>query len=301
MKIALFANATRRDSLALARELAAFLKQKKLELFARDEDSGHMGATPLSQVKGKLDLIISIGGDGSILRLVHNYPELDAPILGINLGHLGFLTEAPAGQAKRAIEGVLEGRYRVERRLMLEGLTDNKERFFAVNEVVIHRGANPRLIDLSIDVDGSYLNTFSADGIIVSTPCGSTAYSLAAGGPILAADLDACVITPIAPHAISNRPIVLLPKEKITITYLSSYEPVDVIYDGFSRSHLRTGEVLHLKKSSKTFNLVSLSDSDYFATLRSKLGWSGQLRYSQINSGYELEKEKSHHNTNGLE
>ena len=139
------------------------------------------------------------------------------------------------------------------------------------------------LIDLSIHVDGTYLNTFSADGIIVATPSGSTAYSLAAGGPIITPELNAFVITPISPHTISNRPIVLMPKLHIEVQYLSSYIQVEITYDGFSRHTLRTNEIFSIKKATKTFKMVSLNRSDYFSTLRSKLGWSGQVRYSQLN------------------
>jgi NAD+ kinase len=170
---------------------------------------------------------------------------------------------------------------------MMEGLTRSKDRFFAVNEIVIHRAHNPSLIDLSIHVDGTYLNTFSADGIIVATPSGSTAYSLAAGGPILTPEIDAFVITPICPHTISNRPLVLMPKEKIEVQYLSPYAPVEITYDGFSRFTMQTDEVFTIFKSKKKYKLVSLKRNDYFSTLRSKLAWSGQLRFSQLNPRLE--------------
>lgn len=284
MKIALFANLKRKEAFELASEVIAFLKKNSIELFTRDEDAEELKLKKLSSAPlCCLNFALSIGGDGSILRLIHSYPALEAPIVGINLGHLGFMTEIRANECFECLQQLLDGDYRIEKRLMMEALTSKKEHFFAVNEIALHRSKNPCLIDLSIHVDGKYVNTFSADGIIVSSPSGSTAYSLAAGGPILAPDLEALCITPIAPHTISNRPIVLMPKEKIEIQFLGNLEPIDILYDGFSRYQLASSEVLTIYKSKKTFNLALFPHTDYFATLRTKLGWAGQVRYSQLN------------------
>lgn len=284
MKIALFANMRKRDSFIIAKEVTQFLREHKATVVARDEEAEELGVPPLSSISpSALDCLISLGGDGTILRLVHSYSQLDAPILGINLGHLGFMAEVPLSDLYLSLEDLLTGEYKVEERVMMEGITFSGEHCFAVNEMVIHRAHNPSLIDLSIHVDGTYLNTFSADGIIVSTPSGSTAYSLAAGGPIITPELNAFVITPISPHTISNRPIVLMPKHHIEVQYLSSYSPVEITYDGFSRYTMRTNEIFSIKKATKTFKMVSLNRSDYFSTLRTKLGWSGQVRYSQLN------------------
>jgi NAD+ kinase len=143
---------------------------------------------------------------------------------------------------------------------------------------VIHRGQNHSLVELSIHVDGTYVNSFLADGVILATPTGSTAYSLAAGGPILSPTLDAVVITPICPHTTSNRPLVLTADREILIEYKSPYGPVEVRADGLEVYPLETSESLLIKRSSHTFNLVHLQRHDYFATLRTKLGWSGKLR-----------------------
>lgn len=239
---------------------------------------------PLSSVPPhSIDCLISLGGDGTILRLVHHFPHLEAPILGINLGHLGFMADVPLSDLYPSLEELIAGHYRIEERVMMEGVTFSGERCFAVNEMVIHRAHNPGLIDLSIHVDGVYLNTFSADGLIISTPNGSTAYSLAAGGPILTPDLNAFVITPISPHTISNRPIVLMPKKKIEVQYLGSQTPIEITYDGFSRNTMEMNEIFTICKSVRTFKMVNLKRTDFFSTLRTKLGWVGQVRYSQLN------------------
>ncbi len=284
MIIALFANLKKKLSFKVAKEVASYLQEKGVNVVARDEEAADLDVPPLSSIDpDKVDFIISLGGDGTILRVVHHFPQLDAPILGINLGHLGFMTEVPQTALYSSLDELLSGAYTVEERLMMEGITPSQERCFAVNDMVIHRSRNPSLIDLSIHVDGKYLNTFSADGIILSTPNGSTAYSLAAGGPILTPEIIAFVITPISPHTISNRPIVLMPKEKIEVQYLSPYDPVEMTYDGFSRYALSTNEVFTVTPSKRTFKIVSLERRDYFATLRTKLGWTGQIRYGELN------------------
>ena len=274
----------KRESFTIAQQITQFLQAKNVTVVARDEEAEKLSVPPLSTIPPHtIDCLISLGGDGTILRLIHHFPHLQAPLLGINLGHLGFMTDIPLTELYSCLEELAAGEYTIEKRIMMEGKTANGDICFAVNEMVIHRSRNPSLIDLSIHVDGVYLNTFSADGIIVSTPNGSTAYSLSAGGPILTPDLNAFVITPISPHTISNRPLVLMPKQTIEVQYLSAYDPVEITYDGFSRHTLSTHETFTLYKSKRTFNMATLKRTDYFSTLRTKLGWSGQVRYSQSN------------------
>lgn len=288
MIISLFANMNKRESFSVAKKMIDFLSARNVTVIARDAEAKELQVPPLSSVPAHaIDFLISLGGDGTILKLVHSFPHLSAPILGINLGHLGFMAAIPLHDLIPSLEELLAGTYTVEERVMMEGYVAGPERFFAVNEVVVHRSSNPSLIDLSIHVDGNYLNTFSADGIILSTPSGSTAYSLAAGGPILTPELDAFVLTPISPHTISNRPIVLMPKQRIEIQYLSPYEPVEITYDGFSRYRLHTNETLNLVKAGRRFKMINLQRTDYYSTLRKKLGWSGQVRYSELNHRFE--------------
>lgn len=282
MIVALFANMKKKESFTIAKQITQFLHEKNVDVFSRDDEAEELHVPPLSSIPSdSINCLISLGGDGTILRLIHNFPHLKAPILGINLGQLGFMAEIPLVDLYPSLEDMVKGHYKVEERMMMEGITCSQERCFAVNEVVIHRSRHPTLIDLSIHVDGTYLNTFSADGIIISTPSGSTAYSLAAGGPILTPDLNAFVITPISPHTISNRPIVLMPKEKIEVQYLSSYDPIEIAYDGFSRYTMHPNEIFTVVKSERTFKMMHLGRTDYYSTLRTKLGWSGQIRYSQ--------------------
>lgn len=279
MIIALFVHITKNHSKPIAIGIREFLTDHKVQVVAEDDIAHHIGADPLSSVDpSKVDFIISLGGDGTILRALHLHPQIDAPILGINLGSLGFMADITIEEIYPSLESLLEGKFTVQERLMMEAETLKHETCFAINEVVIHRAHNPSIIDLAIYVDGHYLNTFSADGVIVATPNGSTAYSLAAGGPILTPELNALVLTPISPHTISNRPIVLLPKEELQVRYLSEYESAEITYDGHSHYKMHRGEVLRVRCAKRKFKLINMHHYDYYATLRTKLNWTGKLK-----------------------
>ncbi len=282
MIIALFPNELKDPSLTISQSITQFLKERGVTVVVEEPLASLLGASPLDT--DNLDSIhfsLSLGGDGTILRLMHRYPTLRSPLLAINLGSLGFLADIPLTDIYPSLEDLLEGRFTIQHRMMIEGHNSHGEGGFAMNEVVIHRAHNPSLIDLAIYVDGLYLNTFSADGMILSTPSGSTAYSLAAGGPIVAPDLEAFIITPICPHTISNRPIVLMPKKEVRIQYLSPRQAVEVSYDGIYHSTLETLASLIAFPSLRRFSFVKLARHDYFSTLREKLRWEGKLRNSQ--------------------
>lgn len=279
MHIALFPNTAKKNSKDIAINIREYLNAQGVSVVTQDEEAEVIGAIPLSSVDpAMIDFIISLGGDGTILRQMHRHPQLTAPIVGINLGSLGFLADIPVSDIYPSLQDLLHGNFRIQERIMIQGQSIHNDISFAVNEIVIHRAQNPGLIDIGIHVDGIYLNTFSADGLILSTPSGSTAYSLAAGGPILTPELDAFVLTPICPHTISNRPIVLMSNQVIQVQYLSEYAPVEVVFDGFSRFMMATGEVLKVSLSPRKFSLVCLRKHDYFSTLRTKLGWTGKLK-----------------------
>lgn len=279
MIIALFPNEQKKQSYDLARGIRDFFKPHNIEVVAEDAKAEEIGCPKLSSIDPKdIQFMITMGGDGTILRLSSQYSHLDAPIVGINLGHLGFMADIPISDIFPSLQNLIDGKYEVEERMMIETVTPDNKEVHAVNDIVIHRSLNHSLVALSVHVDGVYLNTFEADGIIISTPNGSTAYSLSAGGPILCPPLEAFAITPICPHTISNRPIILGAEQKIEIQYISDYDPVEVRADGLDNFELKTGEALSFKKSSRRFKLVNLLRQDYFSTLRTKLAWSGKLR-----------------------
>lgn len=277
MIIAIFPT-NKTPSRQLAKEIQQFLTQRNITVVAEDEDAEEIGAVPMSQINPlEIDFLLSMGGDGTILRLVHKYEHLKAAVLGINLGHLGFMADVPLSDLYPSLQDLIKGAYRIEERVTIEGRLMQGGRCFAVNDIVVHRGKNPSLVEMAIHVDGVYLNTFQADGIIVATPTGSTAYSLAAGGPILIPTLEALVLTPISPHTISNRPLVLTSTQEIQIQSLAD-EPLEVRADGLVHYELRPKDIFRITRNAKNFRLVSLLRRDYFSTLRTKLGWAGKLR-----------------------
>jgi len=279
MKIALFLNSQKDEAWKIAREILGYLQARGVEIFVEDEIAGALQCKPLSEVDPQsIAFRISLGGDGTILRFLHRYKEISAPLVGINLGGLGFLADVPVSQIFVSLDHLLNGDFIIEERLVIEGQSHGREPILAFNDIVFHRGLNPSLIELSVTVDGNFLNTFSADGLIIATTTGSTAYSLAAGGPIITPYIKALALTPISPHTISNRPLVLLPKYEIVVQYLSHTFPIEVRYDGIEGYPLYQNEVCSIKISKKVFPLVTFPYQDYFSTLRSKLGWSGKLK-----------------------
>ncbi|MDN3506264.1 MAG: NAD(+)/NADH kinase [Simkaniaceae bacterium] len=279
MIIAIFPHSQKKESKNLAIGITEYLTARGATVVAEDKMAKELGAAPLSKVdEDQIEFLLSMGGDGTILRLVHEYNHLGAAIVGINLGHLGFMADVPVSEIYPSLQDLIQGDYTIDERITLEGeLADGSENF-AVNDIVVHRGKNPSLVEMAIHVNGTYLNTFLADGLILSTPNGSTAYSLAAGGPIVTPDLESIIITPISPHTISNRPIVLSADQEIQIQYLSQRHPLEVSADGITNHELASGDVLKVRQSEKIFRLVNLTRHDYFATLRTKLGWSGKIR-----------------------
>jgi NAD+ kinase len=278
MLIALFPNEKKKHSFELAIQIREFFNDRGISVVAEDEKAASIGAEPLSTVDtSQIKFLISMGGDGTLMRIAHRYSHLDAPILGINLGHLGFMADIPADDIFRSLEDLLKGDYQIDERLALQTTYKDKT-LRSVNDVVVHRAHNYSLIELAIYLDDVYVNTFVADGVILATPNGSTAYSLAAGGPILSPGLEAMVLTPISPHTISNRPIVLMPHHRIEIEYLSHYDPIDVRADGLDAIELPSKGRIQIVRSDKPFRLVNLKRHEYFSTLRSKLAWSGKLK-----------------------
>ncbi len=279
MKIALFANELKGQAPEVLKGLSHYLRERGAEIPIEQVDlSPPIAPESLREAIATCDFIVSIGGDGSILHLVHRIGIPHPPLIGVNLGSLGFLADIPVQEMLSGFDAIYRGAYHISERLIIEGSVSQRFNNFAVNEIAVHRGDHPNLIDLAIHVDGQFVNTFSADGMIIATSSGSTAYSLAAGGPIVTPSLPALILTPICPHTISNRPIVIMPKESLTIELWHGAKRVDVAFDGQKPEHLHQGETIDIRISDHTFKLVTLATSDFFTTLRTKLGWAGSLR-----------------------
>lgn len=224
-----------------------------------------------------VDLLLSLGGDGTMLRGARLGCQRGIPVLGVNLGHLGFLSVAGPDTAVDALRRLVRGQYVVERRIAIAArVGDAGPESLAVNDVVIHKGGVARVIRLAVAVDGEQVGTYSADGIIVATPTGSTAYSMSAGGPIVVPSVDAFVITPISPHTLAVRPLVVPAAATVAIRVLDPVpapEELLVSLDGQGTAHLAPRQDVTVVRAAQPVLLVHLSDESFFSRLRRKLAW----------------------------
>lgn len=229
------------------------------------------------QLPHDIDLVVVLGGDGTMISTARLIGELDVPIIGVNYGSLGYLTDLRIEEMFPAIEAFLAGDYKIDQRVMLEaehrrdGVTMGKGR--VLNDVVINKSALARIIDIDVKLDGQFVNTFRADGLIVSTPTGSTAYNLSAGGPIIYPTMNAVVLTPICPFTLTNRPIVVPDSSEIEISVENVNEGVVLTLDGQTGFELSAGDTVVVHKSATAFNMVAPANRNYFEVLRDKLKW----------------------------
>jgi NAD+ kinase len=232
------------------------------------------------ELAGQVDAMVVLGGDGTLLAASH-WLDGDAPVLGVNFGSLGFLTEITLAELYPALEGVLRGDYRSEERRMLRAWVDRQGRREAqgdaLNDVVVTKADLSRIIDLEVAVDGLFVSAFRADGLIVSSPTGSTAYNLAAGGPIVHPSLDAIVLTPICPHMLTNRPLVIGDQATVEVRLRAMRQgEVHLTLDGQRGLPLEAHDVVVVSRSPRTLRLVKAPGRDYYEVLRTKLKWGGR-------------------------
>jgi NAD+ kinase len=224
------------------------------------------------------DLIIVLGGDGTMLGAARDLAGSDSRVLGINIGGLGFLTAASAGQMDEALELIFRNEYEIDVRDLIraEGsASGHRIDQLALNDFVISRGADARLIDLEVKVDGETLTRYRADGLVVCTPTGSTAYSLAAGGAVISPNAQALTITPVCPHTLSNRSVIVNMEAVIEVTNISDRLEVFLSADGQVQLPLAHNDIVRIRRAEEKIRLVRLPGSSFFNTLRQKLSWSG--------------------------
>jgi NAD+ kinase len=228
----------------------------------------------------KSDMVVSIGGDGTMLATAYTAQFYNKPVLGINFGTLGFLAEINVNQMDLLVKEIKEGNYKIEERMIITGECKGHkvEKFYAINDLVIEKGAWPKMIDISIMVDNEYITTFAADGLIAATPTGSTGYSISVGGPIVSPQADVITLSPISPHSLNIRPLVLPSNKEIIIKADSLYKEVQVNCDGQRVFAFRPPLEIKIRKNEMPFKLVHTSLSSYFGTLRTKLQWGIDLR-----------------------
>lgn len=238
-------------------------------------------AAPLGR-PDQIDALIALGGDGTLLRAARFLGGADVPILGVNLGKLGFLTACGAEEFPDAYAAFARNEYRVETRMMLEAVTRAPDGALgmhvrALNDVVVHKGGYARVLRMSVYANDDHLASFAADGVVVATPTGSTAYSLSASGPIVFPTFDALIVTPVAAHTLALRATILPPETALRIEIEDSPDEVLVTADGQVGVTLATGHSLEVKRSLSGTRLVRFTGSRFFARLRHKLGWGGPL------------------------
>lgn len=281
-KVGIIANVAKGKSPEYTAALRDWMLKRGLEVYLEEGIAAKIGCLPGIE-KGKLwtmvDLIVVFGGDGTILRTVRLVRGRDVPIVGINLGVFGYLTEVNLDEMYSALELILAGNFQIERRMMLDvEIRGGGEPFregTVLNDVVINRGNLSRIMEFETTVDGLYLTTFKADGLIIATPTGSTAYSLAAGGPIVFPELNSILINPICPHTLTNRPLILPQSAVIQVTLCTSEQGATVTLDGQVSFTLQHGDSVTIRKSRYITTLVSSPHRGYLEILRTKLGWGG--------------------------
>jgi len=270
-----------------AQQVLAHLRQRGITvLVAAGSDAKREldGATRVDEreIAHKADLVVAIGGDGTLLHAARHVAARDVPLVGINRGRLGFLTDVSPEHMQSALDAILAGDYLSERRLMLAAAVENRAAtgsLFGLNDIVLQKGDTGRLLDFTTEVDGAYVNTHRGDGLIVATPTGSTAYALSCSGPIIQPNVDALVMVPICPHTLSDRPLVLPSASRIRVTLdHAGGSDAHVVCDGEALARMAGGDALTISLAKQSVTLLHPREYNYYELLRSKLNWGRASR-----------------------
>jgi NAD+ kinase len=278
-KIGIICKQEREDTQEILRDLVPWLKRRDCEIFVDIETASKLDIKGYlrAEIPSLVDVVLVLGGDGTMLSVSRLVANKDVPILGVNLGSMGFITEINKEEIYDALERMLSNLGALEERLMLRAQVyrDGKKasEFTVLNDVVINKGALARIIDLETYINDKYVTTYKSDGLIISTPTGSTAYSLSAGGPILYPTLECIVLTPICSHTLTNRPIVLPDDFEIKVVLKTLSEDVYLTIDGQVGFSLRMDDTIVVVKSGQKTKLLLPIERDYFDILRTKLKW----------------------------
>ncbi len=275
--------------------LVEWFRTKNIKVYVEGFSDKHLNQKGLhyevEEFLSTVDLVLSLGGDGTLLRTARIATLKDLPILGINLGGLGFLTQVRIEELEQYLVKLYQGKYGLQKRMMLDCVIKRKEKkikkFIALNDVVIGKGAYARIISLATYVHSDYVITYSADGLVISTSTGSTAYSLSAGGPIVHPSIDSIILTPICPHTLSARPLIIGKNDEVKVILETEEEEVMVTVDGQEGFIIEAQDEVWIKKSSHQAKLITFKESNFYTVLREKLRWSGQ-----VNSPLQEEKSR---------
>jgi NAD+ kinase len=237
------------------------------------------GDDPRLESADDLDVLVTLGGDGTLLRGARLLGTRDVPILGVNMGRLGFLTCCPADQLSHSLMRFARGDYTIESRMALRasvvGKSGERDTWIALNDCVVHKGGFARVVPFRVLVNDETIGLYSADGVVISTPTGSTAYSLSAGGPVVVPTLEALMVTPVSPHTLAVRPVVCAGDSRICVRAEDDIEELMITVDGQVGGKFSRGETLNVSRSPHAIKIVRFPGTTFFATLRQKLGWGG--------------------------
>ncbi len=262
--------------------LYGFLISTRLKVYTDPNSAGMLDTDPSTcgQMAKHCELVIVVGGDGTFLHAAREMIQHEIPLVGVNLGRLGFLVDISPDQMEESLNSILRGEYVEDRRFLLQANIGGDREMLALNDVVLHKWNIARMIEFETSINGQFVDSQRSDGIIISTPTGSTAYALSGGGPLLEPGLDAIVLVPICPHRLSNRPIVVHGNSEITIDTCGRTDSshVRVTCDGQASEQLNPGDKLVIRKYSKSIRLFHPQNHDHFNLLRAKLGWGGHLK-----------------------
>ena len=257
--------------------------KNKLTVLLTKRILNHPNAKPLSrdQIKSKqdfkaIDFMLALGGDGTFLSLARAIGNKNTPILGIHLGDLGFLAKVTMKDLFFRLSQVAKGNYIIEKRILIKSHIEKKGKIIdhiGLNDFVFTNGQPHRMLSASVSVDGHFVGNYNADGLIIATPTGSTAYSLSAGGPIVAPQVDSIIVTPTAAHTLTSRPLVISSQSQIVISFSSTNSSIFFVVDGQINETLKPSYQVKIKKADYKINLIDFDDKDYFETLRTKMGW----------------------------
>jgi NAD+ kinase len=277
--IGIIANQTKLNAISVTEKLVGLLEQKgaavhldtELSKVLNQEDRG----LPLVEFPHHVNYVFVLGGDGTLLGVARKLAGSRIPILGINLGHLGFLSEAEPEDLSASVDQILTGQYCVEQRLMLDTKVIRGKEIVnqgtALNDVGIAKGSFNRMITCTVQMDGDYIGSYSGDGVMVSTPTGSTAYSLSCGGPIVWPDLECILLTPICPHTLTSRPMVLPADSILDIEVTATHREIGLTIDGQEGFTLERGDIVRVRQSSSHTYLIKWKERSFFEVIRKKL------------------------------
>jgi NAD+ kinase len=297
-RIGIIGKKNKPEAASVARSLVEWLQPKKIEVYVEEEmarllltsgpsspvnlpfSDSYIHSVEMRDIPNHAEMIIVLGGDGTLLSIARLVGDHDVPILGVNLGGLGFLTEITLEELYRVLEKVIQGDFITNERVILNAAIirrgERMAEFTVLNDAVINKGALARIIDLETTINGEYLTTFKSDGLIISTPTGSTAYNLSAGGPIVYPSLHCIIVTPICPHTLTNRPIVIPDDVEIQAILKTKQQEVILTLDGQQGFSLEFEDVVEVKKAENRILLIKSPYRHYFEVLREKLKWGGR-------------------------